>query len=63
MTGRIRRTVGFHNDTALDEPVGNTTPEQRHRARVACAERVPADELRDVLEALGLAPYTREETA
>lgn len=56
-------SAGFHHDGALDQPIGTTTPAMRAAARRVCAARVPAADLGDVLQALGLAPYTREETA
>lgn len=58
----MRRSSGFVDDTALDSPVG-TTPEQRRRARLLCAERVPKVELVTVLCALGLLGYEHLEDA
>ena len=55
-------SAGFHHDGALDQPIGTTTPAMRAAARRVCARRAD-DDLGDVLQALGLAPYTREETA
>ena len=51
---------GFHHDGALDQPIGTTTPAMRAAARRVSAARVPDDDLGDVLQALGLAPYTQE---
>ena len=56
-------SAGFHHDGALDQPIGTTTPAVRAAARRVCARRVPTDDLGDVLQALGLAPYTQEESA
>lgn len=53
-------SAGFHHDGALDQPIGTTTPAMRAAARRACARRVPPADLSDVLQALGLAPYTQE---
>jgi len=49
-------------DPSHNGPVG-TTPTQRHRAALTCAERVPRADLRMVLEMLGLAACELEDTA
>lgn len=54
--------LSFHGaeQQKLEEPTA-TTPEQRRRARITCAEQLDRDDLPTVLQALGLIAY-REET-
>lgn len=58
----MRRSSGFMDDSRLDAPIG-TTAEQRRRARLVCAERVPRQHLVETLCALGLLGYEHLEEA